>query len=95
MTCIIIYDKRLYNYIYNNINNILLLFIDTDGSDYDILTTIDFNLIKPRFIIFENMHLTDTNQRGHKYNKLIEYLNSKNYSKIDENESDTLMMLNN
>jgi FkbM family methyltransferase len=77
-----------------NINNILLLFIDTDGSDYDILTAIDFNLIKPRFIIFENMHLTDTKQRGHKYNKLIEYLHSKNYSKIDENESYTLMMLN-
>ena len=52
-------------------------------------------LIKLKFIIFENMYLTDIKQKGYKYIKLIEYLNSKNYSKIDENESYTLMMLNN
>lgn len=78
-----------------NINNILLLFIDTEGCDYDIITSIDFDLVKPKFIVFENMHLTDTKERGYKYYKLIEYLNTKNYSKIDENISDTLMMLNN
>ena len=41
------------------------------------------------------MHLTNTKEKGYKYDELIKYLNYNNYIKIDENESDTLMMLNN
>ena len=77
-----------------NIDNIFILYIDTEGCDYDIITSIDFSMIKPKFLIFENMHLTDTKEKGYKYDELIKYLNYNNYIKIDENESDTLMMLN-
>jgi hypothetical protein len=78
-----------------DIDNIFILFIDTEGFDYDIITSIDFSMIKPKFLIFKNMHLTDTKEKGYKYDELIKYLNYNNYIKIDENESDTLMMLNN
>jgi FkbM family methyltransferase len=78
-----------------DIDNIFILYIDTEGCDYDIITSIDFIMIKPKFLIFENMHLTDTKEKGYKYDELIKYLNYNNYIKIDENESDTLMMLNN
>ena len=77
-----------------NIDNIFILYIDTEGCDYDIITSINFSMIKPKFLIFENMHLTDTKEKGYKYDELIKYLNYNNYIKIDENESDTLMMLN-
>ena len=39
-----------------NITNIELLHIDTEGHDYNILMSLDLNLIKPDKIIFEHTH---------------------------------------
>lgn len=42
----------------HNVKNIDLLCIDTEGYDYEILKTINFNKRKPKTIIYEYVHLT-------------------------------------
>jgi len=76
-----------------SIRRLLLLIVDTEGHDFDILMDIDFSLIKPFFIKFENMHLSGYKNKGDKYNILLYHLQSKGYTLLDENESDTLVGL--
>ncbi len=42
----------------NKINQVDLLFIDTEGFDYEILKTIDLKAMKPEVIIYELRHLS-------------------------------------
>lgn len=78
---------------YCNIKTLFCLIIDTEGSDFKILMSIDFNQIKPLYIVFENMHLTSYHNRGENYNILLDYLSHFGYKLIGENESDTLVSL--
>lgn len=42
----------------HNFKSIDLLQIDTEGYDFEIIKTIDFSVLKPTMISFENMHLS-------------------------------------
>lgn len=53
---------------------------------------IDFNLIKPKKIRFENCY-TDEDDSKTNYNRLINHLTSIGYSIIEENEEDTTIQL--
>jgi len=43
----------------NDINDINLLHIDTEGHDYKVLSQIDFSRYKPRVVLYEHKHLSD------------------------------------
>ncbi len=76
---------------YCNIKTLFCLMIDTEGSDFKILMSIDFSTFKPFYIVFENMHLTSYHNRGENYDILLEHLYNFGYKILDENESDTLV----
>jgi FkbM family methyltransferase len=69
------------------------LIIDTEGHDYIILMSIDFNLIKPNMITFENCYVDDDNTSKTKYNKLLEHLTGFGYKIIKEDNEDTTVAL--
>jgi len=74
------------------ITGIEYLILDTEGCDYEILTSFNF-IIKPKFIKFENKHIDGVNKKGIKYLNLLEFLFDKNYKVIDNNNFDTLLEL--
>lgn len=74
------------------IRSIDYLCIDTEGADYDILTSYDFS-IKPKFLSFENLHMDGYKQRGVKYNTLMTYLEHQGYELMEENNMDTFLKL--
>jgi FkbM family methyltransferase len=78
---------------YYNIRTLFCLMIDTEGSDFKILMSIDFNQFKPLYIVFENMHLTSYHNRAENYKILLDYLSHFGYKLIGENESDTIVSL--
>lgn len=41
-----------------------LLFIDTEGYDYEILRTVDFTTIRPRVVVYEHIHLSPEDRRA-------------------------------
>jgi len=45
-----------------NIQEIDLLIIDTEGHDYYVISCIDFNFVKPKKIIYENIHLRNNDE---------------------------------
>lgn len=57
----------------NKINDIALLHIDAEGYDWKILSQLDLNYIKPKIILVEHKHLTDTEEKS-----MIHFL-SKDY----------------
>ena len=65
-----------------NITKIDLLQIDVEGYDGTLLRSIDFNLIKPKYIRYEDKHI-DTAHRGGltkiSSSEVVEYLNSNGY----------------
>tara|TARA_Y100000816_G_C26069644_1_gene562498 strand:- start:177 stop:1619 length:1443 start_codon:yes stop_codon:yes gene_type:complete len=66
-----------------NITNIELLHIDTEGHDYNILMSLDLNLIKPDKIIFEHTHIDGPFKFClDKYLKLINHFKKHNYKII-------------
>jgi hypothetical protein len=56
------------------------LIVDTEGHDYDILMSVDFDLIKPVFITFEHLHMDGYKTIGQKYEKLMKHLQCKGYT---------------
>lgn len=76
----------------NNIIDISLLHIDTEGHDIDILLSYDFT-IKPRTIIFENAHTDGTRKRGKKYTDFINIVKEKGYCIHKETKTDTTLVL--
>lgn len=70
------------------------LVIDTEGHDFEILNSLDFNLIKPNKIIFEHKHMEGTNKTvGEKYNTILIKLLSFGYVKTHMDTEDTYLEL--
>lgn len=81
-----------------NIKNIDLLQIDTEGYDGEIICSIDFNKVRPKFIRYEDRH-TDIvyNKKLTKVssNDVVSYLNENNYTVGDiENGYDRVCVCN-
>lgn len=41
-----------------------LLFIDTEGYDFEILRTVDFSALRPRLLVYEHIHLSPEDRRA-------------------------------
>lgn len=80
---ILVFDDLVKKY---NINEIEYLFIDTEGYDYKIIKSIDFNKIKITKIKFEYKHLDDTFQFEARLLELRKMFSQLNYieTKIDD-----------
>jgi FkbM family methyltransferase len=79
---VLTFDKLQSKY---NLEQVNILQIDTEGYDYDIIKSINFNSLRPDILIFENKHLSRKD-----YKSCINIL-SKFYSSIFENpEGDTI-----
>ncbi len=48
----------------HGVREIDLLSIDTEGHDYEIIQTLDFNTLKPRMIVYEHKHIGHAGRRG-------------------------------
>ena len=77
------------------IKDVFLLIIETDFHDFEIIMNIDFNIIKPNYIKFANQHMTGFQNRGPKYNLIVNYLEKKNYKMVEETKCSTIMQLKN
>lgn len=76
------------------ITSIHHLIIDTEGHDFTILMDIDFNLIKPNMITFENCYIDDdTDIEKTNYKKLMDKLYSLGYKILKEDNEDTTVIL--
>lgn len=75
------------------IESIDYLVIDTEGYDYNILMNIDFSIIKPHTIKFENKHMSAVFTRGQKYLDVLDKLYKYGYKLIDEDDEDTVVSL--
>ena len=69
------------------------LIVDTEGHDYEILMDLDFTLVKPKRIRFENKHMDGIFTRGIKYETLMNYFAVHGYIKVSEDHEDTLLAL--
>jgi FkbM family methyltransferase len=76
-----------------NISSIDHLYIDTEGHDHTILQDIDFSVLKPKTITFENAYIDGVLGKGVKYYDLIQYLKSHGYNIVNEDENDTTVTL--
>jgi hypothetical protein len=76
----------------NAIDKLDLLLIDTEGYDYQILMSIDFNHIKPRMIRFEH-GVRDKVMSSESFMAVCSYLNSFGYQIIAESYDATAYML--
>lgn len=85
-----------------SINNILnkyfktgldFLSIDTEGFDYEILSSIDFNNIRPKIICAETLNFADK-QNQHKEYEIIDFLISKNYFVYADTRLNTIFVDN-
>lgn len=63
-----------------NIDTLDYLYIDTEGLDVYIISSIDFNKFKINNIIFEIIHADGTQQIGTNYTETIEYLKKLGYN---------------
>jgi len=78
------------------IKTIDTLIMDTEGHDFTILMDIDFNLVKPRKIIFENFYMKELakiGEDGSKYKKVMEHLTKLGYKVVEETDEDTTVEL--
>lgn len=86
--------NRLNTIISNlGIKYIEYLLVDTEGHDFEILMDLDFSLLKPKNIIFENYHIDGFFTKNIRYNILITYLLSNGYEIKCENNEDTHVTL--
>lgn len=70
-------NQLLDNY---NITELDYLYIDTEGLDVHILSSIDYAKYKINNIIFEIAHTDGANIRGHNYSEITNYLVNLGYS---------------
>jgi FkbM family methyltransferase len=70
-----------------SISQVSLLHIDTEGYDYEILKSIDFNKYSIKTILFENKHLSEK-----EYRTCIQDLELKGFKKIIRYKFDTICM---
>jgi len=76
-----------------NVKEIDLLHTDTEGHDYTILMSYNFE-IKPKKIMFEHKHMDGFCKADIKYDELSNKLVSLGYKKIEKNGEDTIFELN-
>ena len=76
----------------NNITEIYLLHIDTEGHDYVILDSYSFR-VKPHLVIFEHKHMDGFTITGPKYEKLCKKLVGQGYTKVSMGNDDTVFRL--
>lgn len=76
-----------------NIKNLDFLVIDTEGHDYDILMNYDFEILKPKYIQFEYIHMDGYNKWNIKFKNLCNYLEENGYKQIDMGQFDCLYEL--
>lgn len=76
------------------------LITDTEGHDYDILMDLDLNVIKPKTILFEHLHMDGVNtsgnainHKGEKYEKLLSHFKEHGYTVTKKDRMDTLITL--
>lgn len=62
-----------------NIKTIDYLSVDTEGHDFDILMAMDLEIVKPKFITFEHLHMDGYKTQGVKYSKIIEHFKTNGY----------------
>ena len=74
------------------IKELFFLIVETDFHDFEILMSIDFNLIKPKYIKFMSQNMSSPGNRGMKYNVVVNHLEKNGYKVVEENEITTLMM---
>ena len=69
-----------------SISEIEKLQIDTEGSEYEILKSIDYKKIEIKNILFESKHFDGTFQEGEKLKEIEKLLKKNNYlvEKIDK-----------
>jgi len=77
---IVVFNDLVEKY---NISEIEYLFIDTEGYDYQIIKSIDFNKTKINKVKFEYKHLDDTFKFDIRLLELREMFNQLNYKEID------------
>jgi FkbM family methyltransferase len=77
---IVVFNDLVEKY---NISEIEYLFIDTEGYDYQIIKSIDFNKTKINKVKFEYKHLDDTFKFDLRLLELREMFNQLNYKEID------------
>jgi hypothetical protein len=75
------------------VESIDYLIIDTEGHDYNILMNIDFSIIKPYSIKFENKHMSGVFTRGQKYLDILNHLYKYGYKLIGEDDENTVVSL--
>ena len=84
---ILIFDDLVKKY---NIDEVEFLFIDTEGFDYNIIKTINFDKININKIKFEYKHLDDTFKYEVRLSELRNKFSKLNYKEIDfDNENIT------
>jgi FkbM family methyltransferase len=77
-----------------NIVSIENLHTDTEGHDYDILMSLDFELVKPTTIVFEHLHIDhEPNAHVKKYATLLNKFESNGYKVTEVNKFDTHITL--
>ncbi|NBP00764.1 MAG: FkbM family methyltransferase [Proteobacteria bacterium] len=77
-----------------NIDDLQILSIDTEGHDFEVLETLDLNVLKPKKIIFEHKHMEGTNKPpAERYNKLMSLLLEHNYKVTNKDTEDTVVEL--
>ena len=69
-----------------SVKKVDLLQIDVEGEEFKILSSIDYNQIFIKEIIFEKKHLDGPFQKGDQLNKLKEILNKNDYKITNLNE---------
>jgi len=77
-----------------NITSIENLHTDTEGHDYDILMSLDLDLVKPKTIVFESIHTDGPRLREGKYVEILDKFKSNGYNLIYEDDFDTCISLN-
>ena len=75
------------------IKHIEYLLIYTEGHDFEILMYLNFNLLKPVNIIFENSHMDGFLSKNERYTKLLMHLFNNGYILITQTPEDTHVKL--
>lgn len=76
-----------------NIHNLDLLVVDTEGHDYEILMNYDFELLKPKYIQFEYIHMDGFNTWKRNFKNLCKYLEENGYKQVEQSQLDCLYEL--
>ena len=84
---IVVFNDLVEKY---NIYEIEYLFIDTEGYDYQIIKSIDFNKTKINKVKFEYKHLDDTFKFDIRLLELREMFNQLNYKEIDVDDENII-----